>query len=129
MGTRGLDGQPGWKPVAGLRPPGQNHRPGTQVSSAQWELGKAISLGAAQAAPCPHRVRGLRGASGLPWAAVAVHGAFSNSVRASLSVQHSSRAQVPSLRLTGFIALGHWESSQTRDQTCVPCTGRRILNH
>ena len=74
MGTRGLDGQPGWKPVAGLRPPGQNHRPGTQVSSAQWELGKAISLGAAQAAPCPHRVRGLRGASGLPWAAVGVRG-------------------------------------------------------
>ena len=29
----------------------------------------------------------------------------------------------------GLVALQHMGSSQTRDQTCVPCIGRRILNH
>ena len=30
---------------------------------------------------------------------------------------------------TGLVAPRHVESSQTRDRTCVPCIGRRILNH
>ena len=30
---------------------------------------------------------------------------------------------------TGLVALQHVESSQTRDQTQVPCTGRQVLNH
>ena len=29
----------------------------------------------------------------------------------------------------GLAASGHTESSQTKDQTCVLCIGRRILNH
>ena len=29
----------------------------------------------------------------------------------------------------GLVALRHVESSRTRDRTCVPCTGKRILNH
>ena len=30
---------------------------------------------------------------------------------------------------TGLVALRHVGSSQTRARTCVPCIGRRILNH
>ena len=30
---------------------------------------------------------------------------------------------------TGLVALQHVGSSQTRARTCVPCLGRRILNH
>ena len=30
---------------------------------------------------------------------------------------------------TGLLALQHMGSSRTRDPTCVPCIGRRILNH
>ena len=30
---------------------------------------------------------------------------------------------------TGLVALWHVGSSQTRARTCVPCIGRRILNH
>ena len=30
---------------------------------------------------------------------------------------------------TGLVALRHAESSQTRDQTCVPCFGRQVLTH
>ena len=29
----------------------------------------------------------------------------------------------------GHVTLRHEGSSWTRDQTCVPCIGRRILNH
>ena len=28
-----------------------------------------------------------------------------------------------------LVALRHVESSWTRDQTCIPCIGRQILNH
>ena len=31
--------------------------------------------------------------------------------------------------LTGLVAPRHVGSSRTRARTCVPCTGRRILNH
>ena len=40
-----------------------------------------------------------------------------------------SRAQAQQLRCTGLAALWHVGSSRTRDRSCVPCTGRRILNH
>ena len=40
-----------------------------------------------------------------------------------------SRAQVQQSWRTGFVAPQHVGSSQTRAQTCVPCIGRRILNH
>ena len=29
----------------------------------------------------------------------------------------------------GLVALQNVESSWSRDQTCVPCSGRQILNH
>ena len=40
-----------------------------------------------------------------------------------------STAQAQQLWPTGLAAPQHVGSSWTRDQTCVPCTGRRILNH
>ena len=40
-----------------------------------------------------------------------------------------SRAQSQQLWHTGFFAPRHVGSSQTRAQTRVPCTGRRILKH
>ena len=39
------------------------------------------------------------------------------------------QAQIGSLWCTGFVAPQHVESSQSRDRTCVPCVGRRILIH
>ena len=38
-------------------------------------------------------------------------------------------AQAQQLWLTGSVAPRHVGSSQTRARTCVPCTGRQILNH
>ena len=40
-----------------------------------------------------------------------------------------SRAQAQSLWRMGLVAPRHVGSSWTRDQTRVPCIGRRILNH
>ena len=40
-----------------------------------------------------------------------------------------SRAQAQQLWRTGLVAPRHVGSSGTRDRTCVPCIGRRILNH
>ena len=40
-----------------------------------------------------------------------------------------SREQAQQLWHTGLVAPQHAGSSWTRDQTQVPCTGRRILNH
>ena len=40
-----------------------------------------------------------------------------------------SRAQAQQLWRTGLVALRHVGSSWTRACTCVPCVGRRILNH
>ena len=40
-----------------------------------------------------------------------------------------SRAQAQQLWHTGLVVLRHVGSSWTRAQTCVPCIGRRILNH
>ena len=37
--------------------------------------------------------------------------------------------QAQYLQHMGLVAPGHMESSQTRDQIHVPCTGRRIPNH
>ena len=41
----------------------------------------------------------------------------------------SSRAQAQQSWHTGLVAPTHGGSSQTRDQTLVPCTGRQILNN
>ena len=38
-------------------------------------------------------------------------------------------AQAQQLWLSGLVAPGHVESSQTRARTRVPCIGRQILNH
>ena len=40
-----------------------------------------------------------------------------------------SRVQAQSFWNSGLVAPMHLKSSQTRDQTYVPCIGRRILNH
>ena len=40
-----------------------------------------------------------------------------------------SRAQNQELWHTGLVAPQHVGSSWTKDQTCVPCIGRQILNH
>ena len=40
-----------------------------------------------------------------------------------------SRAQAQQLWLTVLVAPRHVGSSRTRDGNCVPCIGRRILNH
>ena len=40
-----------------------------------------------------------------------------------------TRAQAQQLWHTGLVSLRHVGSSWTRDQTCVPCIGRGILNH
>ena len=40
-----------------------------------------------------------------------------------------SRAQAQQLWRTGLVAPQHVGSSQTRARTCVPCTGRRILDY
>ena len=40
-----------------------------------------------------------------------------------------SDAQAQQLWLTGPVAPRHVGSSQTRARTCVPCSGRQILNH
>ena len=46
-----------------------------------------------------------------------------------LSLQSTGWAGGQERRCTGFAALQPVEPSQTRGQTCVPCTGRQILNH
>ena len=40
-----------------------------------------------------------------------------------------SRAQAQQLWCTGLVVPWHVVSSWTRARTCVPCTGRQILNH
>ena len=46
-----------------------------------------------------------------------------------LSQSTGSRAQAQELWPTGLVAPRHVESSQTKDQTCDLCIGRRIPNH
>jgi len=41
-------------------------------------------------------------------------------------LEHESSQQ---LWCKGSVASSHVESSRTRDQTCVPCIGKQILNH
>ena len=58
------------------------------------------------------------------------HAGFSScSTRAQQLWFAGSGAQAQQLWLTGLVALRHVGSSQTRDQTHVPCIGRQILNH
>ena len=48
----------------------------------------------------------------------------------SLVVEHGLQARrLQQLWRTGLVALRHVGSSRIRDQTRVPCIGRRILNH
>ena len=54
----------------------------------------------------------------LPWSQALRPAGFSSR---SMNSQH--------LQCGGFVALRHVGSSRTRDQTCVPCIGRQILNH
>ena len=56
-------------------------------------------------------------------------GFSSCSMRAQQLWLTGSRAQAQQLWRTGLVALRHVGSSRTRDRTCVPCIGRRILNH
>ena len=46
----------------------------------------------------------------------------------SVAAVQGSRGQAQLWRIS-LVVRQHMESSQTRDQTRVPCTGRRILNH
>ena len=65
---------------------------------------------------------------GERWTGVVVWG-FLIAV-AYLIVEHGSRVcGLQQLCCMGLAALQYVEFSQTRDRTCVPCTGRRILNH
>ena len=51
-------------------------------------------------------------------------------VVASLAVEHRLQgAWAQQLRLVELVAPQHVESSQSRDRTHVPCTGKQILNH
>ena len=51
-------------------------------------------------------------------------------VMASLVAEQGSRVLgLQQLWPMGLAALHHMESSNTRDQTCLPCIGRWILNH
>ena len=61
------------------------------------------------------------------WVLVAPCGAFIAARRLS-SCGTDFRAQVQYLWCVGLVTLWHVESSPARDQTCVPCTGRQILN-
>ena len=40
-----------------------------------------------------------------------------------------SRVWAQFLKYTNFVALQHVGSSQTRDQACVLCIGKQVLNH
>ena len=83
----------------------------------------------------------LRWASLLrgPFSGIQEQGLLSRAVRGLLTAEASLDsagargsglvAGAPRLSRTGLVARGHVESSQTRDQTHIPCTGRCILNH
>ena len=60
---------------------------------------------------------------------VVVHGLSSCGLRAQQLWLVGSRAQAQQLWRMGLVAPRHVGSSWTRAQTCVPCVGRRILNH
>ena len=46
-----------------------------------------------------------------------------------LAGSRTQAQQAQQLQHTGLVALQHVGSSRTRERTCVPCIGRRILNH
>ena len=58
---------------------------------------------------------------------IAVHGPLT--IAASRCGAQAPDAQAQQLWLTGWVALRHVGSSQTRARTHVPCIGRQILNH
>ena len=59
---------------------------------------------------------------------VAASGGYSSLRWLPLLRSTGSRAQAQQLWRMGLVAPWHVGSSQTRAQTCVPCTGRRILD-
>ena len=64
------------------------------------------------------------------WASVVVAcGLSSCGQRAQQLWLTGSRVQTQQLWRTGLVAPRHVGSSWTRSRTCVPCIGRRILNH
>ncbi|CAN0509821.1 unnamed protein product [Rangifer tarandus platyrhynchus] len=64
----------------------------------------------------------------LHWSSLLLHRLLT--VVAFLVVEHRLQgAQAQQLWYTGLAARQHVESSQIRDQTHVPCTGRQILIH
>ena len=65
----------------------------------------------------------------LHWVFVAVWAFSSCGTQTSHCGGSSLQRQSQSLGSLGFVALGQVESSQTRDQFCVPGIGRQILNH
>ena len=80
---------------------------------------------------------GWEAAKGLPWDFTSVPAFSSCGKQGLLSPPWLSLLQSTSSRAnrlqqpwcTGLAALWDVGSSRTRDRTCVPCTGRRILNH
>ena len=57
------------------------------------------------------------------------YGAWASSAVASLVAEYSKGTRAQQSSRTGLVASPHVCSSQTRDRTCVPCTGSQILNH
>ena len=82
-----------------------------------WALGVWASVVAA------------RGPQSVQVSVVAVCGLSSCGAQAQQLWLAGSRAEAQQLWHTGLVALWHVGSSWTRDQTRVPCIGRRILNH
>ena len=60
---------------------------------------------------------------------VAVSGGYFLFVMAFLVAEHGLQGVQAQEWRTGLVASGHVESSQSRDQTCVACISRQILNH
>ena len=56
-------------------------------------------------------------------------GSQAKSVQASVAVTRRLQSLGSGVWHTGLVTLQHVESSQARDQTFVPCTGRWVLNH
>ena len=56
-------------------------------------------------------------------------GAQAQGVQTSVAAAPGSRAPAQSLWPSAFVAPPHMGSPQTRDRTCVSCTGRQVLYH
>ena len=69
----------------------------------------------------------------LHWVFITRHGLSLVDREGCSSLQRAGfsycRVQAPQLWHTGLVAPQHVEFSLIKDQTCVPCIGRQILNH